>query len=475
VETSGKLLSSIQWPGERVNAPGPGTESEAFDATFTLLGESLEMSAPRTPIPDHPGFYRERGLVYFRVRDRRGRRRWLTAPTIKEAERKKVAAEIAIERGEFRERSRDTFASYAAVWVETYTGRTGRGISESTRKEYRRALDRHAVPFFGRMRLGEIEPQDVKAYVLELSKTGRAPNTVRLAVAPVKTLFATALEEGLIRSNPAAGIRLPQSRPTDVDDDGAPVKAMSEPELVALLAQVAADAPEWHLFFRFLAWSGLRIGEAAEVRWKDIDLGAGTVRVRRAFYDGRVGQPKSKYGRRTLRLPPELARTLWAHRAGATDDKLVFSAGGGTRIRQSNLVRRVLKPCAAAAGLGKMVRTEKGALRAESWVTLHTFRHTCATILFRRGWNAVQVQMWLGHHSPAFTLATYVHLLDADVPTPEFFDQLAPAAAGCTDQTLTREARNASSEPSRDVWAKPRISTRNADSPNPAETAGANS
>jgi len=51
-------------------------------------------------------------------------------------------------------------------------------------------------------------------------------------------------------------------------------------------------------------------------------------------------------------------------------------------------------------------------LRADTWVGFHTFRHTCATIRFRRGWNAVQVQRWLGHHSPSFTLDTYVHLLD---------------------------------------------------------------
>jgi hypothetical protein len=37
-------------------------------------------------------------------------------------------------------------------------------------------------------------------------------------------------------------------------------------------------------------------------------------------------------------------------------------------------------------------------------------------MLFRRGLNAKQVQMWLGHHSPAFTLATYVHLLPDDLP-----------------------------------------------------------
>src|SRR5580765_3956874 len=111
-------------------------------------------------------------------------------------------------------------------------------------------------------------------------------------------------------------------------------------------------------------------------------------------------------------------------------------------------MRRVLKPAAVAAGLGEWVRAESGALRAESWVTFHTFRHSCATILFRRGWNAVQVQRWLGHHKPSFTLDTYVHLLDEDVPEPDFFDQLAGAAPAGTDQTLTRAGRNGLAEPS---------------------------
>ena len=48
------------------------------------------------------------------------------------------------------------------------------------------------------------------------------------------------------------------------------------------------------------------------------------------------------------------------------------------------------------------------------WAGFHTFRHTCASLLFARGCNAVQVQRWLGHHSAAFTLETYVHLLPGD-------------------------------------------------------------
>ena len=81
----------------------------------------------------------------------------------------------------------------------------------------------------------------------------------------------------------------------------------------------------------------------------------------------------------------------------------------------SNLMSRVLKPAAKTAGV--------------PWVGFHTFRHTYATMLFRHGLNAKQVQMWLGHHSPAFTLATYVHLLRDDLPDPGFLDSLTSAGS----------------------------------------------
>jgi integrase len=52
------------------------------------------------------------------------------------------------------------------------------------------------------------------------------------------------------------------------------------------------------------------------------------------------------------------------------------------------------------------------------WAGFHTFRHTVASRMFAEGRNAVQVQRWLGHHSPSFTLDTYVHLLDGDLGAP---------------------------------------------------------
>src|SRR6185503_18678016 len=85
-------------------------------------------------------------------------------------------------------------------------------------------------------------------------------------------------------------------------------------------------------------------------------------------------------------------------------EHLVFPSRSGTPLLVENLRRRVLRPAAVKAGA--------------PWAGFHTFRHTCASLLFERGANAVQVQRWLGHHSAAFTLATYVHLLGDNVGDP---------------------------------------------------------
>ncbi len=76
------------------------------------------------------------------------------------------------------------------------------------------------------------------------------------------------------------------------------------------------------------------------------------------------------------------------------------------------------------------------------WVTFHTLRHSCASMLFRAGLNAKQVQVWLGHHSPAFTLATYIHLLPDDMPDADFLDTIVGGQQRTTEPTQT-EAEDA--------------------------------
>ena len=98
-------------------------------------------------------------------------------------------------------------------------------------------------------------------------------------------------------------------------------------------------------------------------------------------------------------LPAELAATLRALRpAGVFDDALVFPGRQGAPSDPGALRRRVLVPAAERAGL--------------AGVGFRTLRHTCASLLIESGLNVLRLQRWMGHHSPAFTLEVYGHLLN---------------------------------------------------------------
>jgi integrase len=157
----------------------------------------------------------------------------------------------------------------------------------------------------------------------------------------------------------------------------------------------------WRLFFRFLSVTGLRISEAIALEWRHLELNGSRprVKVHQALVRGRLGPPKSKQGRREIPLSRELVIALREHRKVSEWPDAghpAFPAGDGSRLTATNVFRRVLAPAREEACL--------------EWVGFHTFRHTCATMLFADGRNAKQVQHWLGHHSASFTLDTYIGL-----------------------------------------------------------------
>lgn len=370
----------------------------------------------------HPGIYQRGGryVVVFRVN---GKQRKESARTLKEARALKSAREADRDRGEFQAESRIPFRQYAEEWIDRYRGNGRRGLTENTRESYRRELEVHAYPFFDE-RLGRtissITPRDVDRWVSWLCderEQGRryADASVRRALAPVRSCLATARREGLIRSNPVDGAVLPRRDEQQVQDgpeqEGA--RALTRAELVRLLDCVP---DQWRLLFRFLLGTGLRWSEMIALRWRDLDLEGDhpAVHIRRAIVprlgrkDGespwRIKPPKSRYGKRSIPLSRPLIRELRAHHAqtewpGADD--LVFGATNGEPLRNTNMRRRVLIPAARKAGV--------------PWAGFHALRHTCASLLFAAGRNPKQVQQFLGHHSAAFTLDTYAHLLDDGV------------------------------------------------------------
>jgi integrase len=106
-------------------------------------------------------------------------------------------------------------------------------------------------------------------------------------------------------------------------------------------------------------------------------------------------------------------------KTGGDPDALAFVASNRSPLNLGNLRRRVLAPAASEACLW-------------SGFGFHAFRHTCASLLLDEGRNVKQVQRWLGHHSAAFTLATYVHLLPDEIAAP-----LDLPGRSCEDQLVS--------------------------------------
>jgi integrase len=282
--------------------------------------------------------------------------------------------------------------------------RLAAGFRENTRKEYRRLIINYAHRYFpSKLKLTDVSTYTLARYLDWLAdeeEQGKrlGDRTIANATMPLRAALATAKREGLIRHNPAQGIALPHREQIPEEE----VKVFSREQLAAVIEM----APERHrLLLELLAATGLRIREAIALQRLHFQLedGEPEVCVRRAIVRERIEAPKSKYGRREVRLPAPLAATLRALLATEPDQDstaLAFSNANGGALDPNNLRRRVLKPLVEEVNA--------------PWAGFHTFRHTFASMHLRRGTNLLQLSRALGHHSPAFTLTRYTHLLPGD-------------------------------------------------------------
>ena len=325
---------------------------------------------------------------------------------------------------------------YSREVIARYIGTSRRGYREETRDEDRRLLERYALAYFApEVRLRDVGPMQIAEFIGWLcrrpSKRGGAlaDRSVRNALKPVRIVLATARREGLIAHNPASDAVLPHREELD-DDEELPRPFLGDTmELVVSLIH-----PRHREMFEVLAATGVRRSEllAFEVRHLALDGDRPHIKVRQRVRRRNgiglmVGPLKSRYARRDLPMPLEVADRLRSRVTGRGERELVFRSTTGTILDPDNLAERVLAPACSQAGAG--------------WAGFHTFRHTVASRLFAAGRNVVQVQRWLGRHSPSFTLDTYVHLLSDDLGEP-----LAPLGRPSVSQDRPGRVKKKSSE-----------------------------
>ena len=227
--------------------------------------------------------------------------------------------------------SKVRFGPYFEGWIKSYSGRTARGFSETTRPEYERPIRTHALERWGSWKLAEVEPADVRERFGEMRAAGCSTSQIKKLRATLSAMFATAVDDGLLRTNPCQGVRIPVEQ-DDGEHDEERAKALTRAELARLMEAIPED---WILFFEFLTVTGLRISEAFGLRWEHLPLGeAPGVEVREQFYRGKRRKLKSGAARRDIPLDNEIAARLTAYRRENSQGPRtpVFASSTGTEL-----------------------------------------------------------------------------------------------------------------------------------------------
>lgn len=265
-------------------------------------------------------------------------------------------------------------------------------LKHSSKKHYEYIVNVHLIPAFGDMQMRLISRESIQGFLGEKLRSGLSWKTVKHIRTTFGTILGAADMRRLITSNPARQTKLPRRGPVEEKAPIAPEK----------IKQLLGALPEPS---RSLAWllvlTGLRIGELLALRWRDIDLALGCLRVRRTVYEGRFDDPKTKRSKRAVPLGAKGIDVLSAFRQQTVDpEALVFATSRGTPFSRRNLLNRQLAPTCKKIGI--------------EGVTWHWLRHANATLLDAVGTPLGTVQALLGHSSSEVTREIYLHSVPAD-------------------------------------------------------------
>ncbi len=311
-----------------------------------------------------------------------------------------------------------TLASFLNTWLAMKRGTR----SYRTWKGYEALVRNHIAPTLGRLILSKLTAQHVQQFYTAKLQEGLSSTTCRHIHAALHTALEHALMQGLVSRNVCDLVEAPQFAHTDR-------VILTADEAKRLLA--AAKDTRWEPIYVLALTTGLREGELLGLRWRFVDLGAGTLTVSGNVQPGHNGltlkEPKNASSVRTVKLTSLAVEALRQHRVRQARERekagehwrehdLVFPTTVGTLTRCQDFYARHYRPLLAKAGVPS--------------VRFHDLRHSAATLLIASGVPLPIVSQILGHSTTRITADLYTHVslamqqqavdnMDALLGTPE--------------------------------------------------------
>ena len=370
------------------------------------------------------GHIRRRGKKSWAIvielgRDAHGKRkqRWHSVKgTKRDAEQELHRLLHSVAMGTYVDPHKVTVGEFLGQWLEAYAKGN---VSGKTFERYQQIVFKDLAPALGSHRLGKLQPMHIQGYYTQALASGRKDGKGGLAAKTViqyhrilRQALQHAVKWRLLAVNPCDLVEPPRAQRKEI-------RALDNAETASLLRLAQGK----RLYYPILLGlsTGMRRGEVCALRWKNVDLNKGLLRVVESLEQTKGGltfkTPKSAKGRRSIALSRVVVEALSRHKREQTehrlalgpvyqDNDLVFPRAGGTPWPPDQ-VSTLFRDLVSDTPL--------------EWANLHTLRHTHATELLRQGVHPKIVSERLGHSTVALTLDVYSHV------TPNMQDDAARA------------------------------------------------
>lgn len=293
---------------------------------------------------------------------------------------------------------------YLMIWLEEYKKDT---VRKNTFESHRNNVKTHISPYFQNLMLQDLRPVMYQAFLNHLIEQGYSRGTVEIVHSTMHNAMEKAVILGKIERNPCNGAVIKGEKKKAV------IQFIDSGDISKFLQVSHQYGYIYWIFFKILIETGMRKGEAAALKWTDVDLNEGRITIDETLdFTAKdkaelFGDTKTFRSERTIRISKSLVNDLRFHQEWQNSNKqnlgdlyhtdldLVLCREDGNFMPKSTLFNafsRILK----RAGLPPL--------------PIHSLRHTNAVLLLEAGAEMKFVQEQLGHGSIQITSDVYAHI-----------------------------------------------------------------